>query len=172
MAWVQVCRADELAETAARRVTRDGRAICLALADGQPRAIDDHCPHRDIALSGGLVRDGVVTCPGHFRRFDLRTGYCIGRPSEAVRSYECAVVDGWVQIDLDPAQPMMSVRELLLTRAGRDRREFQPDTGAGPRGPGQPSSLTPQMEGSDPSPRRSPRRQRRTAQKARRLRPT
>ncbi|HEX9526213.1 MAG TPA: nitrite reductase (NAD(P)H) small subunit, partial [Streptosporangiaceae bacterium] len=49
------------------------------------------------ALSGGLVSDGVITCPGHFRRFDLRTGRCVGRPWEQVRSYECAVADGWVQ---------------------------------------------------------------------------
>lgn len=132
MAWVRVCRADELSEGAARRVTRDGRAICVALADGQPCAIDDQCPHRDIALSGGLVRDGLVTCPGHFRRFDLRTGHCIGRPWEAVRSYECAVVDGWVQIDLGKAQPRASLRELLLAHA----RPAVPDRQSGfPTGP-------------------------------------
>jgi nitrite reductase/ring-hydroxylating ferredoxin subunit len=117
VAWVRACRADELSEAAARAVTLDGRAICVALADGQPRAIDDRCPHRDIALSGGLVRDGVVTCPGHFRRFDLRTGQCVGRPWESVRGYECAVVDGWVQVDLGPAQPRLSIRELLLAHA-------------------------------------------------------
>ncbi|HXP21762.1 MAG TPA: Rieske 2Fe-2S domain-containing protein [Streptosporangiaceae bacterium] len=117
MAWVRVCRADELSEGAARAVTIDGRAICLALADGQPRAIGDQCPHRAIALSGGLIRDGVVTCPGHFRRFDLRTGQCVGRPWEAVRSYPCAVIDGWVQVDVEPVQPRLSIRELLLSHA-------------------------------------------------------
>ncbi len=122
MAWVRVCRADELSETAAVRVISDGRAICMALADGQPSAIDDQCPHRDMALSGGLIRDGVVTCPGHFRRFDLRTGHCIGRPSEAIRSYPCALVDGWVEIDLGTAQPVLSIRELLLAHARADAR--------------------------------------------------
>jgi nitrite reductase/ring-hydroxylating ferredoxin subunit len=121
MAWVRVCRAAELSEGAARTVSLDGRAICVALAGGQPSAIDDQCPHRDVALSGGLVRDGVVTCPGHFRRFDLRTGRCIGRPGEAVRGYECAVVDGWVQVDLGTAQPRMTLRELLLAHARPSR---------------------------------------------------
>lgn len=122
MAWVRICRADELTEDAARRFSCDGRAVCVVLAGGQPYAIDDQCPHRGIALSGGLARDGVVTCPGHFRRFDLRTGQCIGRPWEAVRRYECAVVDGWLQVDLGAAQPRMSVREILLAHARADDR--------------------------------------------------
>jgi nitrite reductase/ring-hydroxylating ferredoxin subunit len=117
MAWVPVCRAEELSDGAARRVTYDGYALCVVLADGQPCAIDDQCPHRDIALSGRLVRDGAVTCPGHFQRFDLRTGHCLGRGWEAIRRYECAVVDGWVQVELAVAQPRMSMREMLLAHA-------------------------------------------------------
>jgi nitrite reductase/ring-hydroxylating ferredoxin subunit len=125
MAWVLVCRADELTEGAVRQVAHDGHAVCVALADGQPRAIEDRCPHRDVALSGGLIRDGVVTCPGHFRRFDLRTGHCLGRPAEAVRSYPCAVIDGWVQVDLGAAQPRLSLRETLLAHARADGRRAE-----------------------------------------------
>jgi nitrite reductase/ring-hydroxylating ferredoxin subunit len=117
MTWVRVLKAGELSATTAVRVTHDGRAICVALADGQPRALDDRCPHREVPLSGGLVSDGVITCPGHFRRFDLRTGRCVGRPWEQVRSYECAVADGWVQVDLTPAAPSRSLREVLIAHA-------------------------------------------------------
>ncbi len=117
MAWVRVCREEELSERAARRYEHDGRPICVSLADGRPYAIDDRCPHREASLSGGLVRDGVVTCPGHFRRFDLRTGGCIGQPGEAVRTYECAVADGWVLVDLGTPPLRRSIREFLLAHA-------------------------------------------------------
>jgi nitrite reductase/ring-hydroxylating ferredoxin subunit len=117
MTWVRVVRVRDLNPAAAVRVTHDGRAICVALADGEPRAIDDICPHRETALSGGLVTDGVITCPGHFRRFDLRTGRCVGRPWEQVRRYECAVEDGWVVVDIGPVFPSRSLRDLLLAHA-------------------------------------------------------
>ena len=58
MTWVRVLLAGELSPTKAARVSCDGRAICVALADGEPRALDDRCPHREVALSGGLVSDG------------------------------------------------------------------------------------------------------------------
>lgn len=122
MGWVRVCRVEELSERAARRVEHDGLAACVSLADGQLHAIDDQCPHRAAALSGGLVRDGVITCPGHFRRFDLRTGLCVGQPGESVRTYECAVADGWVQVDLETPPPRRSMREILLAHARDEER--------------------------------------------------
>lgn len=117
MGWVRAVRADELGGTAAVRFEHGGHALCIALADGQPRAVDDTCPHREVALSGGLVRDGIVTCPGHFRRFDLRTGQCVGLQHESVRAYACTVVDGWVCVDLAAPAPRRSIREILLAHA-------------------------------------------------------
>lgn len=93
-----------------------GRRLCLALVDGAPVAVEDRCPHRDIALSGGVVRDGVLTCPGHFRRFDLRTGRCL-QPAEPVAAYPCRVVAGWVEVLVPDPAPVRSVRETLLAAA-------------------------------------------------------
>lgn len=117
MAWVRVCRLDELSESAPRRVLVRRRALCLSLVGGAPQAVDDRCPHRDVALSGGLIRDGVITCPGHFRRFELRTGRCLSQAGERVATYECAVVDGWVEVDVAGAKPRLSIRQSLLARA-------------------------------------------------------
>lgn len=117
MVWVRTVRADELGAAAAVRFEHGGHAFCIALADGQPRAVDDQCPHRQVMLSGGLVRDGTVICPGHFRRFDLRSGQCVGRPWEKVAQYECSVIDGWVLVDLPPEPPRRSVRDVLLAHA-------------------------------------------------------
>ena len=81
-----------------------GVPACLALAGGQPVAVADACAHRGTALSGGLVRHGVLTCPGHFWRYDLRTGRCLHGP-DAVAAYPCRVTAGWVEVLLpDPSR--------------------------------------------------------------------
>jgi nitrite reductase/ring-hydroxylating ferredoxin subunit len=124
--WWRAARLAALSERAAIGVVLDGQPVCLSLADGAPLAVRDLCAHRAIALSGGLVRDGVVTCPGHFRRYDLRTGRCL-TDTDQVPAYACRVVDGWVEVLVPDPTPRRSVREMLLAaaRAGRT-----PDTGS------------------------------------------
>ncbi|WP_296607161.1 Rieske 2Fe-2S domain-containing protein, partial [Nocardioides sp.] len=78
--WERVCRVDEV--VAGRPVGKvvghsgqDRDRVCVvATEDGGYVALLDRCPHRDVALSGGTVRDGTLICPGHFWRFDLTTG--------------------------------------------------------------------------------------------------
>jgi 2-hydroxymuconate-semialdehyde hydrolase len=81
--------------------------------------VADACAHRGTALSGGLVRDGVLTCPGHFWRYDLRTGQCLYGP-DAVASYPCRVAAGWVEVRLPDPEPDLPLRQRLLA-AARDR---------------------------------------------------
>jgi nitrite reductase/ring-hydroxylating ferredoxin subunit len=118
---VRACLLSDVPADSAIPVDCAGRQVCLSLVDGVPVAVEDRCPHRQVALSGGLVRDGVVTCPGHFRRFDLRTGRCLHDIDSAVPAYPCRVDDGWVVIDVPPVAPVLSLREQLLAHA-RSRR--------------------------------------------------
>ena len=85
---------------------------------GVPVAVADACAHRRTPLSGGLVRDGILTCPGHFWRYDLRTGQCINRP-DRVASHPCRVVDGWVDVLVPDPAPALGVRAMLLAAARR-----------------------------------------------------
>ena len=66
--WTRVCRADELElDKPLGRVVEGGPAgqpVCVIAHAGRLMAIVDRCPHRDIALSGGIVRGGELVCPG------------------------------------------------------------------------------------------------------------
>jgi nitrite reductase (NADH) small subunit len=56
-----------------------GREIAVfRTREGQVHAVQARCPHRGGPLADGLVGAGVVVCPLHARRFDLRTGAPIG----------------------------------------------------------------------------------------------
>src|SRR5581483_837464 len=54
---------------------------------GELVALDDRCLHKGGSLSRGLVRDGTVTCPEHFWRYELSTGRRVGAPWLCLRRY-------------------------------------------------------------------------------------
>lgn len=49
---------------------------------GEFYAIADRCPHAGAVLCGGEVESGVLTCPGHGSRFDIRTGERVRGPAD------------------------------------------------------------------------------------------
>jgi pimeloyl-ACP methyl ester carboxylesterase/nitrite reductase/ring-hydroxylating ferredoxin subunit len=147
--WERVCRTEDLVpgQPLGRVVGPSDHRVCvIAKADGDHVALLDRCPHRDVALSGGLVKDGTLVCPGHFWRFDLATGRRTDQPGCVATVYPTRVVDGWVEAFLPPPAPELSMREWLLAQA-RDRSGTMQDrvtareptgpqtTGPRPRGP-------------------------------------
>ena len=120
---MRVCRWDDvpIGRALARLVdpegTGDARAVCVVRDGGRVQALLDRCPHRDVALSGGVVRDGLLTCPGHFWRFSLADGARTDKPDEVATLYPTRVVDGWVECRLPPRPPRPSLREWLLEQA-------------------------------------------------------
>jgi nitrite reductase/ring-hydroxylating ferredoxin subunit len=123
--WERICRAEEVdAEYPVGRVVgasgQDRDRVCVARrADGECVAMLDRCPHRDVQLSRGVVKDGVLTCPGHFWRFDLGTGERTDLPEQRVTIYPTRVVDGWVEALLPAPAARRSMREWLLAEARR-----------------------------------------------------
>jgi nitrite reductase (NADH) small subunit len=132
MPRVRVCRLDELDERRPRRFEHATTAVCVAVVDRRPYAVADACPHRQTRLSGGVVRDGVITCPGHLWRFDLVSGSCLSGSREVIATYPCRVVDGWVEVEVPAPSRLRSIREQLLAHA-----RTRPGAGSGPVGPGQ-----------------------------------
>lgn len=121
--WRRICRADELdpSHPVGHETTGPDGAparVCVVLSpEGEAVVMLDRCPHRDIRLSGGVVDDGELVCPGHFWRFDVCTGARTDAPAQAATVHDSRVVDGWVEA-LIPAPPApVSMREWLLAQA-------------------------------------------------------
>jgi nitrite reductase/ring-hydroxylating ferredoxin subunit len=123
--WERICPVDDVhPERPVGRVVGDSgqdrdRVCVVERPDGSHVAMLDRCPHRDIALSGGVVRDGTLVCPGHFWRFDLVTGERTDLPTQVMTLYPTRVVDGWVEAQLPAPVPHLSMREWLLAEARR-----------------------------------------------------
>jgi len=114
--WTSTFPVDEV-RTQPRAYRHQDVEILVALVDGEPRAVDGLCLHRQASLAGGVCQDGVITCPSHWWRYDLRDGALQGSPGVHLRVYPTRVVDGIIEVQLPPATPARSLREILLAHA-------------------------------------------------------
>ena len=99
--FVRAADAGNLRPGAMTCVELGGRRILVANVDGVFYATDDTCTHEDASLSSGFLDGGLVKCPLHGSRFDLRTGAPMEDPAEEpLRCYAVKVVDGAVLVAL------------------------------------------------------------------------
>ena len=74
MSWLNVARLSDLAPDYPTACSVEGHRIALYLVDGAVYGTSNICTHQFALLSDGYHEDGVVECPLHQGRFDVRTG--------------------------------------------------------------------------------------------------
>ena len=114
---VAVCAVGELPPGAVRSATAGGQKIVLFNLDGELIALDNRCAHKEQPLAEGVVKDGILTCPAHLWRYDVRTGERIDSPGWPVACHPVSIVDGEVIVDVPEPVPPKSIREQLLEHA-------------------------------------------------------
>jgi nitrite reductase/ring-hydroxylating ferredoxin subunit len=78
-------------------VEAGGRPVRIAMVDGQITAFSALCPHWLGPLDETPVEDGIVRCPWHDYRFDVRTGQsCDGRGLTLEAAPKVGLIDGKV----------------------------------------------------------------------------
>ena len=78
--WLEVANVDEIPVGTMKHVEVNGREIAITNVNGKYYAIDDRCGHASARLSGGGLRENVVTCPLHGAQFDVTTGKKLSEP--------------------------------------------------------------------------------------------
>jgi phenylpropionate dioxygenase-like ring-hydroxylating dioxygenase large terminal subunit len=119
-AWYVACQSKDLAPARGREgvpVARTVLGVPLVLfrgADGAPGALLDRCPHRNVPLSLGKVKDGELSCRYHGWRYDCR-GHLqaipglpvvddepVDMPGRRCAAYPCLERDGYVWVWMQP----------------------------------------------------------------------
>lgn len=98
--FVTVARVSEVPPGTGRTVEVNGIRIALFNVDGTYYALDNTCPHAGGPLGEGKLKEGIVECPWHGWRFDVRTGMREHNPNFDVPCCQVRVEDGHVQIAL------------------------------------------------------------------------
>jgi len=69
-------------------------------------ALEMSCKHQGADLSKGLVERGIVTCPRHGWRYDLKTGECVEpQPAAPLRFHVVKIVGEEVWVSMRPLSP-------------------------------------------------------------------
>ncbi len=97
---VRICNVNELGEGSAKSVQILARRVAVFRTGGQLYAIDGDCKHMKASLAAGEINGAVVTCPMHGWKYDVTTGACLNEPWAQLRTYEVAVEDGVVWVEL------------------------------------------------------------------------
>ena len=82
-------------------MTANGQPYAVFKVGGQVFCLANKCTHVGGPLCEGELDGGVIECPWHGSRFDVRTGQVTGPPARTpVRSYPAGVSNGavWVEI--------------------------------------------------------------------------
>ncbi len=85
--------------------------------DGDIVAVNNVCAHRQQPLGDGVVRDGILTCPAHLWRYDLRTGERTDSPGWAIACYQVTIDGSSVMVEIPRPEPQLSIRDQLLEHA-------------------------------------------------------
>jgi 3-phenylpropionate/trans-cinnamate dioxygenase ferredoxin subunit len=79
--FVTVAKVGEIPEGAVKVVRLGDQSVALFHIDGGYYALDDICTHDGGELASGTIDGGVIECPRHGARFDIKTGDVLSLPA-------------------------------------------------------------------------------------------
>ena len=87
-------------------VKLEGNYIGIHNVDGEFYAIDNICPHVGGVLHAGKQEGGIIVCPIHQWKFDVKTGKCIWPGECELATFPLKVSGDNILVDLDsPSAP-------------------------------------------------------------------
>lgn len=99
--FVEVAKADQLAEGELIAIEVEGEPICLTRYEGTVYACTDNCTHISGPLNEGGLDGPILTCPWHGAQFDVRTGKVLRGPArQDLATYPVRVENGAIKISL------------------------------------------------------------------------
>lgn len=114
--FVKVAKLNEIPTDTGKVVQVEGKEIALFKLEGSVYAIANLCLHEGGPLGHGPVKDGVVSCPWHLWKFDVRTGAMVEAPSMKVDCFNVKVEGEDVLIDVSGLTAPLRRNQAILRR--------------------------------------------------------
>lgn len=99
--WIEVFPLASIDDEDVKRFDHAGRTFAIYRLGDEAFATDGVCTHEHVHLCDGLVMNGVIECPKHNGRFDIRSGRPLGAPvCDKLETYPAMVEGGVVRISI------------------------------------------------------------------------
>ena len=97
--YTTVAKVGEIPVDGVKVVRLDGVPVAVFHLDDGYHAIEDVCTHDGGPVASGCLEGGIIECPRHGARFDVRTGRVVQLPATSpVPVYEVRVSGDDIQV--------------------------------------------------------------------------
>ncbi len=98
--FITVAKVGAIPEGQGKTFAVGARLIAVFHEAGGYFAIDDACPHMGASLGAAPVESGVVTCPWHDWRFNVRDGIWCDNPRIKITTYRVQVEGDEIRVEV------------------------------------------------------------------------
>jgi nitrite reductase/ring-hydroxylating ferredoxin subunit len=93
-------KTSEIPNFGKKAVTLNGKALLVVNIKGEYFACDNECPHQGSPMTGGIIKEGTISCPRHGYRFCLKNGACSDAPAFELKVYPTEVRGDELYVDI------------------------------------------------------------------------
>lgn len=98
--WRFAAELQDIPEGGLRAMELGGEKILLSRQGAVVACFQNACAHLGLPLDGGLVENGILTCPHHEFQYDLASGECLTAPEVQLQAHGVRVIDQRVEVRL------------------------------------------------------------------------
>jgi len=98
--WVFAADLGALPDGGTRIVEIDGHSVLLSRFGDGVTCFENACAHMGMAMDGGDIGDGIITCPHHGFRYALESGECLTAPEVQLQPHAARIVGRRVEIQI------------------------------------------------------------------------
>jgi nitrite reductase/ring-hydroxylating ferredoxin subunit len=96
--WLPACTLHSIPDNGLRAVEVRGHKLVLFRRGSAVTCYQNACAHLGSALDTGVLDSGVLTCPQHGFRYDLKTGECLTAPDVRLQAHALRVIGERVEV--------------------------------------------------------------------------
>jgi nitrite reductase/ring-hydroxylating ferredoxin subunit len=98
--WIPAGSLSAIPEGGIRATMIGGENVLLSRQGSVITCFQNACAHLGLALDGGPVEDGIITCPHHDFQYDLTSGQCLTAPEVQLQSHAVRFIGTRIEVRL------------------------------------------------------------------------